>query len=364
MRKILLGTTMLVAVVALSGQAKAEMEVTVGGFANARAGFFDNDVANSSSRDFTSESEIHVKANGVAENGLEYGAKVELMTSTSDSTNSDEAGLYVSGNWGRVELGDDDGASDQLTVLAPTVGIGQIDGRYLDFVPSADRPSGNVKDTGGGNMKPLDTDDATKVTYYTPRFEGFQAGVSYAPESDSSSDGEQVQFFDTVGNQHNAYELGLQYRRQFSDVSVRLGAGYVGSDAKSGSGREDVRSWGLGGQLTYAGFTFGGGYVSNGDSNNTAGVADDGESAWNTGLRYKTDTWGVAVSYIDEDYNTAGGRGTNTDGGDFSALVLGATYKVADGLSTSADLSFYDRNRVTGTDTNGYVFVVETKASF
>lgn len=364
MRKVLLSTTMLVAALALPGFAKADLDVTVGGFTTFRAGFFDNDAASQTGRDFTSESEIHVKASGVSDNGLEYGAKVELMTSTSDTLNADESGLFLSGDWGRVELGDDDGASDQLSVLAPTVGIGQINGRYLDFVPFNDRPSGNVKDTGGGNMKPLDTDDATKVTYYTPRYQGFQAGISYVPEVDSGNNGEDVQFFNNVGNQHNAYELGAQYRGEISGVGVRVGAGYVGSEAKTGSGREDVSSWGLGTQLSYAGFTLGGGYVNNGDSNNPVGVANDNESAWNAGLRYNAQNWGVAVSYTDENYDQAGGRGVDTAGGDYTAVVLGATYKVADGLSTGADLAFYDRNRATGTDTNGYVVVVETKASF
>lgn len=363
MRKLLLGTTMLVTAMAVTTAAQAEMDVTIGGFSAFRAAAFDNDTANANSREFTSESEIHVKARGTTEFGLEYGAKIELMTSTSDTTNTDESGLYVSGDWGRVELGDDDGASDQLTVLAPTVGIGQINGRFLYFVPSADRPSGNVKDTGGGNMKPLDTDDATKVTYYTPRYQGFQFGASYVPESDSFSDGEEVQMNDNVGNQRNAYELGLQYRGEFQDVRVRLGAGYVGSESADGT-REDVKSWGLGGQLTYADFTLGGGYVDNRDSNNPVATADDDESSWNAGLRYNAEAWGVAVSYIAEDYDTAGGRGTDTSGGEFNAVVLGATYKVADGLTTSADLAFYDRNRVTGADTNGYVFVLETKAAF
>lgn len=366
MRKVLLGGSALFAIlVAVApGGASAEMEVTAGGFAAFRAGIFDNEQANQSGRDFEQEAEIHINAKGVADSGLEYGAKVELLASTSDTAGADEAGIFLQGGWGRVELGDDDGASDQLAVLAPVVGIGQINGRYLDFVTAASRPSGNVKDTGGGIIKPLDTDDATKITYYTPRFEGFQAGISFAPEADDQSDGEEVQFFDNSGNQEDFVEMGLNYRGEFNDVSVRAGLTMDTADAKTGSGREDVFAWGLGARVGYQGFEIGGGYNDNGDSNNTAGTADDDESAWNVGARYQTGPWGVAVSYLAEDYQSAGGRGTDTSGGSYDAFVIGGNYEIADGLTAGADLAFFDRDKDTGADDDGYVLVIETKGRF
>lgn len=366
MRKVLLSGVAAVAVLlATPAAVRAEMDVTVGGFSAFRMGLFDNDAANQTGRDFTQEAEIHVRADGKADNGLEYGAKVELFASTSDVTNADEVGLYLKGDWGRVELGDDDGASDQLSVVAPTVGIGQINGRYLDFVPTTSRPSGNVKDTGGGIIKSLDTDDATKVTYYTPRFYGFQAGLSYAPEVGSMSDGEQVQFLENVGAgpfQENFFEAGLNYRETFGEVGVLAGLTFDVADAKDGSGREDVNAWGLGGRITYKGFAFGGGYVDNGDSNNPVATPSDDETAWNVGATYKDGAWGLSVNYLAEDYETAGGR--SGAGGEYDALVFGGTYKIADGLTTGADLAFFDRDKVTGTDDDGYVFILETKAAF
>ncbi len=365
MRNFLLGGVAVVAVLLAAPVARAEMDVTVGGFSAFRMGFFDNKAANQTGRDFSQEAEVHIRADGKADNGLEYGAKVELYASTSDVTNADEAGLYLKGDWGRLELGDDDGASDQLSVVAPTVGIGQINGRYLDFVPSSSRPSGNVKDTGGGIIKPLDTDDATKVTYYTPRVYGFQAGISYAPEVGSMSDGEQVQFLKDVGAgpyQQDYIETGLNYRGKYQDFGFLAGFAFDTADAKAGSGREDVNAWGLGGRVTYKGFAYGGGYVDNGDSNNPVATARDDETAWNVGATYKDGAWGVAVNYLAEDYETAGGR--SGAGGTYDAVVFGGTYKIADGLTTSADLAFFDRDKVTGTDDDGYVFVLETKASF
>jgi len=365
MRKFLFGTTALLSALTLAPAAHAEMEVSISGYSTFQAGFFDNEFANQSGRDFQSESEVHIRAEGETDSGLKYGSKIELLTSTSDGTNADETVIYASGNWGKIELGDEDGASDQSAVLAPTVGIGQINGSYLDWVQSTSRPAGNVEDTGGGMIKPLDTDDSTKVTYYTPRYMGLQGGISYAPESEDQNNGEQVQFDNTAGDQEDAFELGLNYRNEYSNgVRVRAGLAYVGSSAKDTSGREDVNSWGLGARVGYKGFDIGGGYVSNGDSQNNAGIANDDETAWNIGARYEQGPWGVAISYLAEDYDQNGGRGTTTGGGTYNSVVLGGTYALADGLTTSADLAFFDRNFDTGTDDDGYVLVIETKAAF
>lgn len=342
--------------------ARAEMETTLGGFVAFRAGAFDNDLANPSRRDFSQESEIHISVVNTADNGMQYGGKVELLTSTSDTSNSDEVGLFMQGDWGRVELGDDDGASDQLSVMAPVVGIGQLNGRYLDYVPFSSRPAGNVKDTGGGMIKPLDTDDSTKITYYTPKYMGWQAGVSYAPEASSGNSGEEVQLFDNVGNQRDFFEYGLRYSDKLGDFRVTTGFAGGFASAKDGSGREDVTTWGLGARVYYKSFGLGGGYVDNGDSNNAVGLTDDNETAWNFGATYRDGPWGFAVNYLTEDYGLQGGR--TTEGGTYDAVVFGTSYRIVRGLTTGADLAFYDRDKVTGTNDSGYVFVLETKASF
>lgn len=365
MRNLLLGTSALLSALVLAPVAHADMEVVMGGYVSTQAGFYDNDQANAANRDFRSKSEIRINAKATADNGLEYGARVDLLTSTDLTQNARRTGVFASGNYGRVEFGDLDGASNNLAVLAPTVGVGQINGSYVNFIPTVSRPAGSVVDTGGGMIRSVDSDQSTKVTYYTPRISGFQAGVSYAPEADNMDNGEQVQFATNAGNQKDFFELGLNYRNTYSSgIRVTAGATYDMSDAKTGSGREDVSAWGLGLRVGYKGFEFGGGYVDNGDSNNNAGVAADNETSYNIGGRYTQGPWGVAVSYINEDYGTNGGRGVDTSGGTYDAFIVGGAYKITQGLSAGADLSFFERNKDTGTDDNGYVLVLETKASF
>ncbi len=364
MKKILLATTALIAASAFSAPAQAELEVTVGGFVAFQAAMFDNDDALADNdRDFQSESEIVVNAHATADSGLEYGASVQLDTSTSDTTNAGETTVYLAGSFGRVELGDQHGASE-LVVFAPTVGIGQINGSYDDYIPATARATA-LNDRGDHTFTALDTGTSTKITYYTPKFSGFQAGVSYAPETDT---GENVVFVDDSTVNDNV-EIGLGYDGEFNNVMVKVGGTYVMGSATAGN--EDLSAWTLGAQVGYNGFRFGGGYTDNGDSNSAAGASDDDITSWNVGATYENGPWGVGVSYLDVDFddnNSAGSLGavgSAGTGGDYTAWVLGGTYTVAPGLSVGADLAFFDRNaNGTVNDQDGYVLVTDVTAAF
>ena len=366
MRKLLVSTALVT--MAMVAHAQAGMDVNLGGYTAFQAASFDNDGTGKSRGDFQSESELHITAKGTADNGLEYGSYVELQTSTSDSVNTDEANLWISGSFGKFEMGDQDGAGSVLTETAPYVGLGQIHGHYNDYLPAADRGYGNGEGPGDSNLKAIDTMDATKVTYYTPKMSGFQAGFSYAPERDNSADGEQVQLSNTTGNHKNAYEAGLAYKGEVKGVAVKLGGGYVGAEAKTGSGLEDISAWSVGGKLGYNGFSFGGGYTSNGDSGQAAGVANNDVTAWTAGATYETSVWGVGLSYahvdLDQSATPFGATGVTGSGGEYTAWGAGVSYKVAPGLSTGVDAIKFDRNRVTGADTDGYVVVTEVRAAF
>lgn len=389
MNRIFAATASAIAILAVMGSpARAELEVTVGGFAAFQAAVFDNDVANSSDRDFTSEAQITVNADATADNGLQYGAKVTLDASTSDSANADEVGIYLAGGWGRVELGDDDGAS-QLVVFAPTVGIGQINGSYDDFVP-ATAQGHMVNDRGDHNFTAIDSDDSTKITYYTPKFSGFQAGVSYAPEyqgfafggitSIAGSTGEHVALTENTSIASDIIEVGLGYEGEFSGVMFKVGGNYVNADAVEGDldpgvgvlEIEDVSAWSLGAQVGYQGFRFGGGYTDDGDSLQAVGVSDNKVTSWNVGATYENGPWGVGISYLNTDLDTnavakslVGAIGAGGYGGDYTAWAAGATYTVAPGLNVGADLAFYDRNAVgTANDDDGYVLMTDVTAAF
>lgn len=384
MKKVLLATTALIAASAFAAPAQAELEVTVGGFVGFQAAAFDND-STTSDRDFQSEAQIAVRADGTADNGLQYGAKVLLDASTSDTANSDETGIYLAGSWGRLEFGDDDGASE-LVVFAPTVGIGQINGSYDDYV-SATAAAHLLNDRGDHNFTAIDSDDSTKITYYTPKFSGFQAGVSYAPEYQGfniagltgvgGSAGENVVFTQNSTLASDIFEIGLGYDGEFNNVMVKVGGNYIIGDAIAGDVDpltvgvqtiEDVSAWSLGAQVGYNGFRFGGGYTHDGDSLQYTGQSDDSVSSWNVGATYENGPWGVGLSYLDVDFDDNAFAKTlfaGAAGGDYTAWAFGGTYTVAPGLTVGADLALYDRNAPgTVDDEDGFVLVTDVTAAF
>lgn len=344
-----LSTPVLLGALALNGTpaAAAEMTVGVGGYIAFQAGFFDDDRDDGSNRDLRNETEIHVRADGRADNGLQYGARVELQATTDDGLDTDESLLYVAGTWGRVELGDEDGAADSLTVFAPTVGIGQHDGDFDDWIPETEVA-----------FEPFDTDDSTKVSYYTPRIAGVQFGASWAPEL--NSEGEDVVLVDTFtadrpdNTQQDMIELGLNYETQFRGFGVLVGGAWVFGNAKDGSDREDTNAWSIGTQVSYAGFTVGGGWVDNGESD--LPLAADGDvTSWNIGLAYENGPVGVATSYVSTERDGTGLFDTDL-------YSLGATYAVAPGLSVSADGAYFDTgDSPTG---EGYLLIVESRITF
>jgi outer membrane protein OmpU len=400
MRKILLATTALAAFAGFSSAANAQITVSLGGYTEFFGAIYDNNVVGGTHREFQLETEIVVKADGKADNGLLYGVKVELQNSTGPGANvtangtgvgTDEASIYVGGFWGRLELGDFDGASDTLAIFAPLVGVESIDGDYVDFVsvgatagaPATSRTAyalGNQPwNSTTGAVKNPDSSDASKVMYLTPRFAGFQAGFSYTPEN-----GNEAQDVITTKNARpysDFLEYGINYTGDFSGVTVAASATGTSGNGRGGPltgatvALKDFSAWQVGGQVGYAGFKIGGGYVD-ADNFNVPVRTDSGDQhAWNAGISYTTGPVAVGVTYMDaEGYKAApsgtGAAAVGTYAEKYELYGVSGAYTVAPGLILQSDLMFFDedlkRNATTATKVgnDGYVWLISTRVNF
>jgi outer membrane protein OmpU len=388
-KKILLGTSALISTAIMATAAQAKIDVTTGGFVRFEVGFFDDDHKNTTDRDAQMESEIHIRAKNTTEAGLEYGAIVQLKASTSDTVAADEVTLWVETKWGRIELGDQDGAADTMAYYAPKVGFGQaVDSEFKDYVDPSSRPQ--------IGPKALDSADDTKITYYTPRFMGLQVGASYAPELDNgenilresrsdmtllpapavnangNTSGNNGNLLDYVmpatssnngdfvnssrGNAHSFFkksfedfvEIGANYVNKFDDISVAIAGGYTHAEQKSVStyelDRHPINAYHIGAQLGWMGWKIGGSYVDNhksGQLKNDDPVDNfqtEDRNAWNIGLSYETGPWGVGVNYISEDLG-----GSINGSGEYHAFGFGGVYKLAPGMSIAADAVSFKR---------------------
>jgi outer membrane protein OmpU len=389
MKKILLATTAISAVALYTQSAQAQLTVSLGGYTEFFGAYYDDDAPGRTSREFQLETEIVVRADGKADNGLLYGAKVELQNSTGgpgSAVGTDEASVYLSGTWGRIELGDFDGAADTLAIYAPLVGIEQIDGDAYDFLDTGPETTGTALRFGAqpffGLVKAPDSGDSTKVMYLTPRFAGIQAGVSYATYN--GSEAQNVVAFKDPGTSvyKDFWEFGANYTGTFAGFSVAVGA--TGSMASGedrqgpgfgGTGQlEDFFAWQAGAQVGYAGFKFGGGYID-GDDFGALRNTDAGDAtAWHVGASYTAGPFAVGVTYADAE---GAKSGFQTYASDYTTYGGGVAYTLAPGLVLQADLMYVDE-KVIGVgdpvalggnaglreENEGYVAVISTRLNF
>ena len=201
---------------AFAGTAEAsKLNLTIGGALDVQAGIGDDDTDSLNTRgyDIVTDTEIHFDFRGVTDGGITYGAKIELEADQNSTGNADEVSIYLFGNFGRIEAGDQDGAEDQMIYGAGNTqsGVGGIDG-------DVDRWFSN---TSVATSFPdiADTSDATKVTYYSPRISGFQGGLSFTPDTGSSG-------LDVANEKEGGFEnhlgLGANYVNSFDGIDIAI----------------------------------------------------------------------------------------------------------------------------------------------
>ncbi len=405
MKKILLGTTALIGAVTLfAGAASAENpKVTVGGFADFQAGWVSGDdltdtpgVAGDNQRDygFRNDTEVTVHVDGKTDQGLGYGAVIDLEADVGNPANNSGFGgvssdadnqgfnasrtyVYLDGGWGRFELGSAEGADYTMKVDAANIAraTGGIDGDwhyFANFTATAATPyvfDPRLPASHGSLLVAGDesTINDNKITYYSPRFSGFQVGVSYAP--DLTDRGQVVTRTDEDGaSAGDIISAGINYEGQFNEVTLAAAVTGQWGDgdtdtAAAGTGAEDIRAWNAGLQLGFAGFSVAGSYGDWDDSLSTgvAGTADE-SNYWTLGAAYDFGPFGVSATYFDSETDLFG-AGAGTD--EFNNLSIGADYKLAEGLTPYVEVSFYDMDAPgAAADNDGTVVLVGTELAF
>ncbi len=256
----LVGAAMITTPV-LAGQvgSRDALSVTLGGEFRFQVGLVDQDVSAAAGRGYqfkVDESEIHIGAEATADNGLKYGVNIELNAGAGDATSADEAWAFIdSADWGRIEMGDQDDATDRMFVESDDILVGRKgpDGDVADYI--AFGTGGGIAATGN-----TVTGDATKLIYFTPRFAGFQLGGSLTPDTGEVAGGAATADADNDGDFENVFGIGANYEGKFDDVSfvLSLTGEFGDSETATGAGTEgDVETIAAGAIINFAGFGLG-----------------------------------------------------------------------------------------------------------
>jgi hypothetical protein len=400
MRKILLGTTALMAAGALyaaDAQAADPIKIGVGGFMTQRFGYGTTDVSPNVADpgafdydgfDVKQDAEIHFRGSTKLDNGITIGVVVELEAagaggSSSQSGNQtftdqiDEEFLYATGSFGRIEIGSTNTAGYKMAYRhsAASGSLSTNEGTHTRWIHV---PAGF---TVADNTSPLLSNDRDQITYYTPRWEGFQFGASYIPAAN------EAQFQVTMANRAggvastaaananllDGFSGGLNYDNKFGDFRVQAAGVFEHYNGRDGTADDDATAWGLSTILTYGGFSAGVSYLNvdyrgassastaTGTTTPNAGVGGDLE-VYHFGAGYR-----FGATFVTATYTTGEAPGALTTAGDdeTSVWMVAISHDIGPGVSVHGSIlgADYD-NETGGVDTEGWAGVVGITTRF
>ena len=411
MKKLLLVSTAIAGVAMMSSPASAALKMDLGGYFDGYGVYADNNPAAGTDLHqyvFRQQSDVFVNGEATLDNGLTIGAHTDLAVGNNTAEGDGNTGTntvtlnqeyaYGSGGWGRVNLGVSDGAAYLLQVAAPSADS-NIDGIRTSI--QALTPVTGAQDTrlaalfGGGNGTSVEAfgaatngdlgyaqDDfrqTTRLTYLTPKFNGFQAGASFAPQSGIApatgvtTNDDPAATLGGATTFKNLWEAGARWDGEYQGVAGSLGAGYSGSSlgdaliAEGAGGNEltdGLKTWNVGGNLAMSGFSLGAIYKESkvGEeaetTDNTAtssGTVTD--KTYDIGLGYDNGPYHVGGSYLhDRTNDPLLGATTTTDWapGDevtVTRYTLGGGYTFAPGMTFRGSVAWgrFDGVAINGT---------------
>ncbi len=329
MKKILLGSTALVAagmMAAPAVQAEDPIQLGVGGYMEQYFGYGSSDTDDRDHFDQKSDSEIIFEGSTTLDNGIQFGVNVQLEGNTSSDT-IDESYAFIEGDFGRVLMGSENSAGYIMSVTAPNVGIGINSGDQGDWVPfEADAGTGR-QPLGSTSVENAGVNDANRLTYFTPRFSGFQGGISYTPdagEDDNTQPSENAEY-------HDGIDVGVNFTESFGGFDVAA-YGRYGFASNDSTGGDDPEVFGAGLNVGFAGFTVGGSYAQQEEAGANEGLGFD------VGASYGTGPWGVSLTYF---YGEAeGGAGSGDE--ELQTVEAAASYALGPGIKVIGSVGWND----------------------
>lgn len=357
MKKLLYGTTALVAAGLWVGTAAAEegidADISGGWIGQIASVSQDNGVGEGASNrrghTFNRFGTVSIAGNTTLDNGLQVGVAFDWNTETVEVETSRDGYVWMEFGGFRLELGSRNSAPYQMAYSAPGGGGGH--GFNSALFTNATTPDDGTDDAtnaaGAARGQVAVSGNSEKLTLFTPRFGGFQLGVSYTPESGKAPGG--VSIFggpdrkNTEDEQSEILSVGANFVESFDELDVNIGLGWEEGDLElDAAGSEDQEEWHAGVSIGWMSWTFGGSYVN---SNQGTSANDSDLTMWNAGVSYATGPWTVGAQYQNTESELGGSAlaGAVTTGEDeANRYELTGSYEVGPGISFHAGIQVYE----------------------
>ncbi len=342
------------------------------------------------------DSQLFLKSGVMTKDKIKHGAvtKFEFNANSSgvrENPNLDQIFLFSEGSFGKFELGNTQAANQKMK-FGPAEfarGAGGINGKYIEalqlpssgsFILLAQSPIGHggyalntnslsrknnfraIKDNSFDGVE-----DATKLSYFTPRFEGLSLGFSYTPSTKNSGITTTKYYHNSVTTITDVFSTGFSYADDFDNLGVKISTTAEKGRAKKGYGK-DLFAYDASATLTYFGFDLGASFGSWKNSLQKAGETPSASSLianyYSFGLGYSFGPVAASVTSLKSQFQK----------NDYQALSLGLDYKLTRDLMPYFELTKFSfkptlDSASSGTETlaknnQGYVFLTGILISF
>ncbi len=319
--------------------------------------------ASTSGYDNTSTSSLvlaNIQAQRIFDNGMVIGARSDFLlfhdAQSGDNYDSDTVEkfyLFAQTGFGRVEVGQQDGAAFTLGLVGPITNEQvTLENRNISLFrdPAAGGDFGSLFQS---TTNVQSTSNFAKINYISPRLLGIQIGASFTPKPVRTP----LPFTGNLPNdpnqQQNIWEVAASYTGYFSSLAVGLSAGLAqGSGRNRNAAGDDLTDWAIGAQLAYpvgsVKLSLGGAYR---DSN--AYLLGLGQvlahARTHASHLSATAEWGSWIAGGEYSFAHANGPVDY----DITGYQLSAGYKFNDNLQFTGGWQWYDYSRNVGVFYNG-----------
>lgn len=347
MKKVLYGTSAIIAAASFGASASAADPISLGlgGSMQQWFGYTAQEQDGAQNwNDFGINTDTIVEFGGdtTLDNGWVVTATIGMNTNNNNASNPniDAQFLEVATPFGTVTAGNKGVKNDDLHVSAPEVGIGIKDMSVWMKAPTSGWTSGS-----GWRNTSIDRvlGGTATVQYESPAIGGLltlagsyqPGGIGNADENTATTD---------------AYEMTAKVGGDFGGTAVAVTGGF-GSMGTTGAGG-NTNFFNVGAEIGVGAVTLGASYLDNSDpaANRTTGAttSQDG-SAYDVGIQFDTGAWNFSLSYYAE---TREGLVATVANEDFNVSMLSARYTLGPGVQWRTSLFAGEKKGEEGADNN------------
>jgi len=370
MKKVLYGTTALLAAGMFTAAAEAAtpLKLTVGGYLNAFMGYTDL-----SSKDLQkvfpfrsvnkfavgTDGQIVFSAETKLDNGMKVGAVAELNISNLQQTRwLSEVFAYAENKYGKMELGATSNAAVKLHhEVMDASGVWGTDKsklvNWMGFADYINTPRATI--IGPASIADFDILDSTavnedgnaqKISYFSPKFYGFQVGATYTPGAHSARPfvgGTGAMDSTVIAENRNfsrAYAVSAAYDGKMGPVT--LGADFTYGNSKfvnrlpNGKNSQIFSEYAAGLNVGFSGFTVGAGYKIR-----DYGMKEMKDSkAFDVGVGYENGPYAISASW----FKSKAGKNIGFKMPKLDIYQVSGSYKLGAGVNAFATFGYVDLN--------------------